>query len=149
MTALATANLVGRLHSRGVSLRLDRGRLSYRGPRPAITPDLLAEMRTHKAQLFAMVRGADVVAGDPSTWPRAVQAQWRKLAERAAEGLGLGWQEAEAVARARVVMGWAPCPPIAVCQRPDGSWPRVELPCDVIWIPRPELASAEAAPLEG
>jgi hypothetical protein len=51
-------------------------------------------------------------------------------------------REAETVARIHLAMGWAPCPPIAVRQHPDGEWPRVELPCRVTWLPWTEQTEA-------
>ena len=47
------AALLSDLHSRGVELTAEGDRLRYRAPRGALSPELLADLRSHKAEILA------------------------------------------------------------------------------------------------
>jgi hypothetical protein len=60
----AAARLIERLHGRGVETVLEGEALRLR-PSSAIPPDLLAELRTHKAEVVALLRSIQQYESDP------------------------------------------------------------------------------------
>ncbi|NJL21112.1 MAG: hypothetical protein HC895_10285 [Leptolyngbyaceae cyanobacterium SM1_3_5] len=61
----AIAELLSELRQRNVSLWLEGDRLRYRAAKAALTPDLLAQMKNHKADLIAFLREATVASSQP------------------------------------------------------------------------------------
>jgi hypothetical protein len=49
------ASLLSDLQAQGVHLEVDAGALKYRAPKKAITAELLANLKTHKADLMAIL----------------------------------------------------------------------------------------------
>jgi len=69
---MTAAALLAKLRQRGVELWADGGRLCYRAPRGALTPELVEVVRAHKAELVAALR-SDL----PEFWPmEARQDEW-------------------------------------------------------------------------
>ncbi len=48
-----TAALLNEVTRRGIKLKPDGDALCYTAPKDALTPDLLVELKTHKAELLA------------------------------------------------------------------------------------------------
>ena len=48
-------SLLSDIQARGVHLEVEAGALKYRAPKGAITPDLLASLKAHKADLIAVL----------------------------------------------------------------------------------------------
>lgn len=61
----AIAALLSELRQRNVSLWLEGDRLRYRAAKTALTPDLLAQMKDHKADLIAFLREATAASSQP------------------------------------------------------------------------------------
>lgn len=54
------AAIYRKLQARGVELFLEDGRLRYRCPQGALTPELRDQAKAHRGELIAMLRGAAV-----------------------------------------------------------------------------------------
>ena len=53
-----TLDLLDQLRQRNISLWLDNGRLRYRAPKDALSPELLTALKTHKAEVIAFLQKA-------------------------------------------------------------------------------------------
>jgi hypothetical protein len=60
---MSTPELLSELDRLGVRLEADGDRLRY-SPRSALTPELFARLKAHKAELLALLRGALTVPAD-------------------------------------------------------------------------------------
>ncbi len=60
-----TAALLGEVTRRGIKLKPDGDALCYTAPKDALTPDLLVELKTHKAELLAELSVAITQADTP------------------------------------------------------------------------------------
>jgi acetylornithine/succinyldiaminopimelate/putrescine aminotransferase/predicted amino acid dehydrogenase len=69
---MSAREIVEQLTGRGVKLTLRNGEIGYDAPRGAVTPEVLAELRKHKAALIALLSpSADrAAAGKPATSKR-------------------------------------------------------------------------------
>lgn len=73
------------VHRAGVRLRAEGQRLLYEGPRQALTPDLLAQLRARKPELLALLTDPAPPLPDPLTelawWPAAMHQTCIELEE--------------------------------------------------------------------
>ncbi len=60
-----TAALLNEVTRRGIKLRPDGDALCYTAPKDALTPDLLVELKTHKAELLAELSVSITLADTP------------------------------------------------------------------------------------
>ncbi len=80
---MTAQRLLEALHGAGVELRLDGGRLRYRAPPGALTPDLRAAAAEHRDMLVELLT-AEARGGLPA-WTAAWPEPWAtELEERAA-----------------------------------------------------------------
>jgi hypothetical protein len=66
--------LLLRLHTVGVTLNVRGDKLRYAGPKAALTPELLDELRRHKPELLSAIHEIDalinrLVERNPANWP--------------------------------------------------------------------------------
>jgi len=71
---MTAALLLSRLGDLGVSVRADEGVLRLR-PASAVPPDLLAEVRAHKAEVLALLAANDAAVVPPAALPPATPEQ--------------------------------------------------------------------------
>jgi hypothetical protein len=89
MTPNPVGVLLVDLATRGVELRAEGSRLRFR-PRSAVTPDLAGRLKTHKAQMLAILQGAEGPAAEAEAFIQHVRSGGdNDLAEALAEA----WQE--------------------------------------------------------
>ena len=81
---MSAAALLSDLRRRGVELTADGDQLRYRAPRGVLSPDVLADLRTHKRELLAELGAASVEgAGVTDTCEfQRLQVTWRATAQR-------------------------------------------------------------------
>jgi hypothetical protein len=89
MTPNPLGVLLADLSARGIELRADGDRLRFR-PRAAVTPDLAARLKAHKARLLAVLQGA---AGPAAEAESIIQQVWAGGNTDLAEALAEAWHE--------------------------------------------------------
>jgi hypothetical protein len=68
---MSVSALLSECRKRGITLNLSGGRLRYRAPKDAITPELKAALAAHKARLVSQLQSRDAVATVLEVFPGA------------------------------------------------------------------------------
>lgn len=90
-------DLLDELRRRNVELTIDGDRLRYRAPAGALTQELLAQLRSHRAAVLERLRDAETF--EPwalQEWRRVTIPDWRRILQ---ESIAQGDAKREAYAR--------------------------------------------------
>jgi hypothetical protein len=134
---MSATELLFELCALGCKLRQEGEQLICNAPKKIMTMELKLKIKKYRQELLALIsQDRDILAEDMSTWPQSILEFYSFLSNEFREEHFLTKKEALETAQTHIAIGWVKLPSIIVIQREDGSWPRVQLNAQILWMSR-------------